>query len=88
LLHPRFPPPWELDACFVVTDNTGQKLASISRMSRGGDQRRSCSPKMGQDRPRIVVVIARGRILQAADAFWNFNRFGLRSVHGAGGVRQ
>jgi hypothetical protein len=28
----RFPPPWsveELDACFVVTDSTGQKLAYI-----------------------------------------------------------
>jgi hypothetical protein len=28
----RFPPPWtveELDACFVVTDNAGQKLAFV-----------------------------------------------------------
>ena len=28
----RFPPPWsveELDACFVVTDSAGQKLAFI-----------------------------------------------------------
>jgi len=49
----RFPPPWtveELDACFVVKDNAGQKLGyfyfedepGISRMSPDGDQRRSC----------------------------------------------
>jgi hypothetical protein len=28
----RFPPPWsveEFDACFVVTDNAGQKLAYV-----------------------------------------------------------
>jgi hypothetical protein len=28
----RFPPPWsveELDACYVVKDNAGQKLASV-----------------------------------------------------------
>jgi hypothetical protein len=33
----RFPPPWsvdELDACFVVRDNTGQQLAYV--YFRGG----------------------------------------------------
>src|SRR5262249_48499314 len=37
----RFPPPWpveEQSACFVVRDHNGQVM-SISRMSRGGDQR-------------------------------------------------
>jgi len=37
----RFPPPWsvdELEACFVVIDSG---RISISRMSRGGDQRRN-----------------------------------------------
>ena len=31
-----FPPPWtveELDACFVVTDSAGQKLAYVGRRS-------------------------------------------------------
>jgi hypothetical protein len=48
----RFPPPWtveELDACFVVLDRNGQKLAYvITRMSLAGDQQPSCSPKMGR----------------------------------------
>jgi hypothetical protein len=33
----RFPPPWsieQLEECFVVADANGQKLASISTMSR------------------------------------------------------
>jgi hypothetical protein len=42
----RFPPPWsveELDACFVVTDNAGQKLAYVHfEVNPDGAQRRNC----------------------------------------------
>jgi hypothetical protein len=37
----RFPPPWsveELDACFVVIDSTGQKLAYVYFEEEAGRQ--------------------------------------------------
>jgi hypothetical protein len=46
----RFPPPWsveELDACFVVIDSTGQKLAYLYFEDEPGrDRRPSCSRKI------------------------------------------
>ncbi len=47
----RFPPPWtidELDACFVVKDNAGQKLAYVYFEDEpgAGVRQPSCSAKM------------------------------------------
>jgi hypothetical protein len=45
----RFPPPWvveELDACFVVKDSTGQKLAYVYFEDEPG---RNCSHAMKRD---------------------------------------
>jgi hypothetical protein len=46
----RFPPPWsieELEACFIVKDNAGQKLAFVYFEDEpAGDRRPSCSRKM------------------------------------------
>jgi hypothetical protein len=45
----RFPPPWtveDIDACFVVKDSGGQKLAYVYYEDEPAeDQRPSCSPK-------------------------------------------
>jgi hypothetical protein len=45
----RFPPPWsvdELEACFVVKDSAGQKLAYVYYEDEAGRRSRpSCSPK-------------------------------------------
>jgi hypothetical protein len=48
----RFPPPCveELEACFVVTDSAGQKLAYVYfEDDRFADRRQSCSAKMRRD---------------------------------------
>ena len=60
----RFPPPWtveELDACFVVRDHSGQKLAlSISRTSRvyfaNEPGRRSAAKLLTKDEARRIAV--------------------------------
>ena len=52
----RFPPPWsieELDACFVVKDNTGQKLAYIYFEDKSG--RRSGAKLLTKDEARHIA---------------------------------
>ncbi|MGC1236869.1 MAG: hypothetical protein WA838_19660, partial [Xanthobacteraceae bacterium] len=49
----RFPPPWsveELDACFVATDSTGQKLAYVYFEDEPG--RRSAAKLLSEDEAR------------------------------------
>jgi hypothetical protein len=57
----RFPPPWkveELEACFFVTDSTGQKLAYVYFEEEPG--RRSSAKLLTKDEARrIAVNIAR-----------------------------
>jgi hypothetical protein len=57
----RFPPPWtveELDACFVVRDNSGHKVAFVYFEDEPG--RRSAAKLLTRDEARrIAVNIAR-----------------------------
>ena len=57
----RFPPPWpveELEACFFVTDSTGQKLAYVYFEDEPG--RRTAAKLFSKDEARrIAVNIAR-----------------------------
>jgi hypothetical protein len=49
----RFPPPWsvdELEACFVVKDNAGQKLAYVYYEEEAG--RRSAAKLLSKDEAR------------------------------------
>jgi len=53
----RFPPPWsveELDACFVVTDNAGQKLAYIYFEDEPG--RRTAAKLLSKDESRRIAA--------------------------------
>jgi hypothetical protein len=53
----RFPPPWsvdELEACFVVTDSGGQKLAYVYFEDDPG--RRSAAKLLSKDEARRIVV--------------------------------
>jgi hypothetical protein len=53
----RFPPPWsveELDACFVVADRSGQKLAYIYFEEELG--RRSAAKLLTKDEARRIAV--------------------------------
>ena len=53
----RFPPPWtveELDACFVVVDHSGQKLAYIYFEEESG--RRSAAKLLTKDEARRIAV--------------------------------
>jgi hypothetical protein len=53
----RFPPPWsveELDACFVVIDRSGQKLAYIYFEEEPG--RRSSAKLLTKDEARRIAV--------------------------------
>jgi hypothetical protein len=57
----RFPPPWsveELDACFVVRDDSGQKLAYVYFEDEPG--RRSAANLLTRDEAwRIAVNVAK-----------------------------
>jgi hypothetical protein len=53
----HFPPPWsveELDACFVVKDSGGQKLAYVYFEDEGG--RRSAAKLLTKDEARRIAV--------------------------------
>jgi hypothetical protein len=57
----RFPPPWsidELEACFVVKDGTGQKLAYVYYEEESG--RRTAAKLLSKDEARrIAATIAK-----------------------------
>jgi hypothetical protein len=53
----RFPPPWsveEQDACFVVNDGAGQKLAYVYFEEEPG--RRSGAKLLGKDEARRIAA--------------------------------
>jgi hypothetical protein len=53
----RFPPPWsveELDACFVVKDHAGQKLAYVYFEEEAG--RRSSAKLLTKDEARRIAA--------------------------------
>jgi hypothetical protein len=53
----RFPPPWtveELDACFVVMDNAGQKLAYV--YFEDEPARRSPTKLLSEDEVRRIAA--------------------------------
>ena len=52
----RFPPPWsveETDACFIVTDHAGQKLAYVYFENEPG--RRSAASLLTKDEARRIA---------------------------------
>jgi hypothetical protein len=52
----RFPPPWsidELEACFIVKDNAGQKLAFV--YFEDGPGRRSAAKLLTKDEARRIA---------------------------------
>jgi hypothetical protein len=53
-----FPPPWtgeELDACFVVKDSAGQKLACVLYEEELG--RRSAAKLLSKDEARRIATV-------------------------------
>jgi hypothetical protein len=59
----RFPPPWsieELDACSVVKDQAGQKLAYVNFEEEPG--RRSAVKLLTRDQARRIAVKSSRRI--------------------------
>ena len=67
----RFPPPWsveELDACFVVIDSAGQKLAYVYFEEEPG--RRSAAKQLTKDearRKRTTLLQMAGTWLKLAE---------------------
>jgi hypothetical protein len=57
MTHRRFPPPWsvdELEACFVVKDGGGQKLAYVYFEEEAG--RRSAAKLLTKGEARRIAV--------------------------------
>ncbi len=52
--NPRFPPPWSVEAAFVVTDSAGQKLAYVYYEEEPG--RRSAAKLLTRDEARRIAV--------------------------------
>ena len=68
----RFPPPWsveELDACFVATDSTGQKLAYVYFEDEPGQ--RSAAKLLSKDEARTIAMnFARLPELLKSQPYW------------------
>jgi hypothetical protein len=67
----RFPPPWsveDLDACFVVKDSGGQKVAYVYFEDEPG--RRSAAKMMTKDEARRIAVNIAGSDGPALPAAW------------------
>jgi hypothetical protein len=71
----RFPPPWsvdELEACFVVKDDAGQKLAYVYYEEEPGrDRRPNCSPKMRREGLQRISPSCPSCYRARCDAMWS-----------------
>ena len=78
----RFPPPWSLeelnDACFVVIDSTGQKLAYVYFEEEPG--RRSAAKLLSKDEAqRIAANITKLRSCLRRTAVIDFDQVAARA---------